>query len=71
MKEIYNTPGTVGDHNWSLRVPRDYERSYLEMRARGAALDLPRALALALRARGGAESAERGNLARRLERCPR
>lgn len=70
MKEIYNTPGTVGDHNWSLRVPRDYERSYLEMRARGAALDLPRVLALALRARGGAESEERGNLARRLERRP-
>ncbi|WP_437814277.1 4-alpha-glucanotransferase [Sorangium sp. So ce1078] len=68
VKEIYNAPGTIGDHNWSLRVPRDYERSYSEMRARGEALDLPRVLALALRARGGAESEERRDLAARLER---
>ncbi|AUX19962.1 4-alpha-glucanotransferase [Sorangium cellulosum] len=68
LKETYNAPGTISDDNWSLRVPRGYERSYPEMRARGAALDLPRALALALRARGGAESDERRNLITRLER---
>ncbi|WP_438017920.1 4-alpha-glucanotransferase [Sorangium sp. So ce315] len=68
LKEVYNAPGTISDDNWSLRVPRGYERSYAEMRARGEALDLPRALALALRARGGAEaSEERRGLAARLE----
>ncbi|MGK3967251.1 4-alpha-glucanotransferase [Sorangium sp. So ce118] len=68
LEEVYNAPGTMSDDNWSLRVPRGYERSYAEMRARGAALDLPRVLALALRARGGAESEERRDLAARLSR---
>lgn len=68
LTEVYNAPGTVSDDNWSLRVPPDYERTYLERRARGAALDLPRALALALLARGGAESEERRGLAARLLR---
>ncbi|WP_438007766.1 4-alpha-glucanotransferase [Sorangium sp. So ce321] len=68
LEEVYNAPGTMSDDNWSLRVPRGYERSYAERRARGAALDLPRVLALALRARGGAESEERRDLAARLSR---
>ncbi|WP_437677399.1 4-alpha-glucanotransferase [Sorangium sp. So ce131] len=67
LKEVYNAPGTISDDNWSLRVPRDYARTYPEMRARGAAMNIPRALALALRARGGAESEERRQLAARLE----
>jgi 4-alpha-glucanotransferase len=52
MRETYNAPGTVGPHNWSLRVPPDWESRYLSQRSRGGALHLPRALALALRARG-------------------
>jgi 4-alpha-glucanotransferase len=69
LKEIYNAPGTVSEDNWSLRVPPDYERAYADKRARGLALDLPRALAMALRARGGAEqSEERRGLIQRLER---
>ncbi len=58
LHEVYNTPGTINDENWSLRVPREYAREYPEKRARGAALDLPKALALALRA-GGADSRTR------------
>lgn len=53
IKEVYNTPGTVSDDNWSLRVPDDYERRYREESARGEALNLPYALSLALIARGG------------------
>jgi 4-alpha-glucanotransferase len=53
LVEAYNTPGTVGEENWSLRLTPDFDRRYLERVARGEALSLPRALAMALRARGG------------------
>ena len=57
MREIYNRPGVVSDENWSVRVPPDFEARYAASCARGLALDLPRALALALRARGQADAA--------------
>ena len=50
--EDYNVPGTVHVDNWSLRLPADFERLYHERVARGAALNIPAALALALEARG-------------------
>jgi 4-alpha-glucanotransferase len=50
LHEVYNAPGTVNEENWTLRVPADYPREYREKLARDAALNLPRALALALRA---------------------
>ena len=50
--EDYNVPGTVHADNWSLRLPADFERLYHERVARGAALNIPAALALALEARG-------------------
>jgi 4-alpha-glucanotransferase len=53
MSEVYNTPGTVSPENWSLRVPPDFERLYLDRSARLQALHLPTALALALRSRAG------------------
>lgn len=52
MKEVYNAPGTISADNWSLRVPPDYEREYRERLARDRALNLPKVLAMALRARG-------------------
>jgi 4-alpha-glucanotransferase len=58
MKETYNVPGTVSEENWSLRVPTGWWRMYAERLARDGALNLPRALALALRA-GGAEARAR------------
>jgi 4-alpha-glucanotransferase len=50
LKETYNAPGTVSDENWSLRIPQEYRREYGEKLERDAALNLPGALALALRA---------------------
>ena len=70
MKEPYNQPGTVSDANWSLRVPPDYQRHYLLHASRGAALDLPRVLAMALRARGGAMREDRAALADKLMALP-
>ena len=63
-REPYNRPGTVSPDNWSLRVPRDFEGAYASALAGGRGLDLPAALALALRARGGEA---REALARRLD----
>jgi 4-alpha-glucanotransferase len=51
IQEIYNRPGITDERNWTLRVPPDYQRVYSERVARGEALDLRAALALALRAR--------------------
>ncbi len=53
-RETYNTPGLVSDRNWAMRVPQAFRAVYQERRARAEALDVPRALALAMRARGAA-----------------
>jgi 4-alpha-glucanotransferase len=52
MTETYNTPGTVDERNWSLRVSSDWAREYRERLRGDAALNMPAALAMALRARG-------------------
>lgn len=57
LREVYNAPGTISDDNWSLRVPRDYASDYRGKLQTNAALNLPFALALALRARGVSEDA--------------
>ena len=64
MREVYNSPGTTGLDNWSLRAPSDFERSYEERAKNCEALDLPLALSMALRSRGDDESRA---LAQRLE----
>ena len=48
----YNVPGTISDDNWSLRLGPGFERDYREEIARGQALSLPRALAMAFGGRG-------------------
>ncbi|HEY0136778.1 MAG TPA: hypothetical protein VGB85_22000, partial [Nannocystis sp.] len=48
-QEPYNVPGTVNDDNWSLRITPDYATAYAEHCRRRTALDLPTALAMALR----------------------
>jgi 4-alpha-glucanotransferase len=52
MREPYNRPGTIAEENWSARIPADFKSRHAEDVRRGRALDLPRALAMALRARG-------------------
>lgn len=54
LRETYNQPGVVDEANWWLRVPADYERFYRAQLASRRALNLPGALALALRSRMGA-----------------
>lgn len=52
MERAYNTPGTVSDANWSLRLGPDFEQDYARRLAADEALNLPLALAMALEARG-------------------
>ena len=49
-KDTYNRPGIVSRDNWSLRIPEDYEKRYRENIAANRALNIPAALAMALRA---------------------
>ena len=69
-RETYNTPGLVSDRNWSMRVPQAFRAAYEERRARGEALDVPRALALAMRARGAAFVAAHADLLAALDALP-
>ena len=51
-RETYNRPGTISPENWTLRVPPQFEAEHRRAAREGAALDLPAALATAIRARG-------------------
>jgi len=69
--DVYNVPGVVNDTNWTLRVRPSWRREYPEMADRGEALHLPRALALALRARSTrGDGAPHEALVARLETSP-
>jgi 4-alpha-glucanotransferase len=65
----YNRPGTVSDENWSLRLPRDVAGAYRTALAAERALDLPGALARALRSRGPAFALRHDALLSALERA--
>jgi len=65
-KQLYNQPGTVGEQNWTLRVPSDYRAIYSQRLRRGEALDMNRVLALALEAKAGILGTEAESLARQL-----
>jgi 4-alpha-glucanotransferase len=65
-RAAYNTPGTVTDANWSQRLAPGFAAAYRERAAAGTALNLPAALARAMRARGPAFAAEHAGLAERL-----
>jgi 4-alpha-glucanotransferase len=66
IDETYNRPGTVSEANWTLRAPRDAAGVWRRRLRRQRALDVPGALALALRARG-----QNPELAQRLEHTSR
>ena len=70
-RQLYNQPGTVGEHNWTLRVPGDYQERYLQRIEHGEALNIKRTLALALEAKAGVLGAEAGSLAQQLRNVDR
>jgi 4-alpha-glucanotransferase len=63
----YNVPGTVSEANWSWRVPHGVASWYRERAAAGVAIDVPRAVARALRARGSAAATEHRDVLAALE----
>ena len=54
LAEVYNRPGVISEENWSLRISGGFALEYREQLARNRAINLPRALALAIRAQGRA-----------------
>ncbi|HET9599464.1 MAG TPA: 4-alpha-glucanotransferase, partial [Anaeromyxobacteraceae bacterium] len=66
LEAPYNVPGIVSDANWSQRLVPGFSAAYRDRVRARRALDVPRAVATALRARGdlGARAA---SLARALE----
>ena len=66
LTEIYNRPGVVCDENWVLSVPNDYLSSFEEAAERGYAMNIPRVLAIALRAKCR-DNSEAMALAQKLE----
>lgn len=67
IAETYNEPGTVSPANWSLRLPGSWREDYARRLAAGRAASIPRALALALRARGPESTRAHAVLIARLE----
>jgi 4-alpha-glucanotransferase len=66
LRAVYNQGGIVAEDNWTLRLAPDYRDRYAARVAAGAALNLPLALAMALRARPEAAGGRPG-LVDRLE----
>jgi 4-alpha-glucanotransferase len=67
MRDVYNWPGTVSEENWSLRIPGDFAARYGRARRERRALDLPGALATAMRARGAEFASAHRELLGKLE----
>jgi 4-alpha-glucanotransferase len=64
----YNTPGTISDDNWSLRLGSEFERDHRALLGANQALNLPQALALAFSARPASFQRQHADLVARLER---
>ena len=68
LKATYNTPGTSGDKNWSLRLPDNFEETYLNnICDNGLALNLPLILKMAIEARGSKFALKHKNLLKDLQ----
>lgn len=52
INEVYNTPGTSGDPNWTLRLDSNFKEFYQEKLRSNEALNLPLVLIYAMKARG-------------------
>lgn len=67
LRRQYNRPGTVSEENWSLRIAPGYRQRYRALAAQNRALNLPAALAAALRSRGSRFAAEHRDLLAALD----
>lgn len=52
INEVYNTPGTSGDPNWTLRLNNDFVKEYSDKLKTQEALNLPLVMIYAMKARG-------------------
>ena len=69
IKSTYNTPGTSGDQNWSLRLPDNFEELYAQNTgADGLALNMPLILKMAIEARGSQYAKKHERLLKDLEK---
>ena len=68
INEVYNTPGTSGDPNWTLRLPSNFEEFYKEKLRSDEALNLPLAMIYAMKARGWEFYKNHQELLEKLER---
>jgi 4-alpha-glucanotransferase len=68
MKQAYNQPGMISARNWSLRIDPGYKKRYFENLTAGRALNIPKALAAALRAKERTCGAENRGLIGELEK---
>lgn len=69
IKDTYNTPGTSGDKNWSLRLPDNFEEFYFNsINNNGLALNLPLILKMAIEARGSKFAKKHEKLLKELEK---
>jgi 4-alpha-glucanotransferase len=51
VEDVYNSPGTSGEKNWSLRLPNNFEELYKTNLANGTAFNLPLVLKIAMEAK--------------------
>ena len=69
LKSTYNTPGTSGDQNWSLRLPDNFEDVYKNnIKPEGLALNMPLILKMAIEARGSVFAKKHEKLLKELEK---
>ena len=69
IKSTYNTPGTSGDKNWSLRLPDNYEEVYAQnIQSGGLVLNMPLILKMAIEARGSQYAKKHERLLKDLEK---
>jgi 4-alpha-glucanotransferase len=61
-RELYNRPGVISDENWSLRLADDFVHRYSRNATRNQAINLPKALAQAIRGRGATWAANHASL---------
>ncbi|MBE7705736.1 MAG: 4-alpha-glucanotransferase [Cyanobacteria bacterium SIG30] len=68
INEVYNKPGTSGDPNWTLRLSSNFEELYAENLSKGHALNLPKAIICAIKARGAEFASQNQEIIEKLNK---